>query len=197
MRYSLYKRNRYLVKKLKAISVLALGAIPALVGAYILTTSLAPKFYVPRLPAQPNAYRNDVTEARVIIPKIGVSTTYASGDKKILDRHAWWRFPERGNPRDGGNFIVSGHRFRLSKTPGDTVKKSTFYNIDRLIPGDLILVTYENKIYEYVVEDKFSVRPEDTHIEKATHDNRLTLYSCTLAGSWDGRIVIVAEQVAS
>ena len=107
---------------------------------------------------------------------------------------AWWRSPSSGNPKDGGNFVLSGHRFVMGWTPGETMKRSPFYNINKLEKGDVITIDYEGQRYTYTIDEKKSVPPTAVEIEAPTDDSRLTLYSCGLGGSEDKREVIIARQ---
>ena len=131
----------------------------------------------------------------VYIPKIGVDVEIVEGeDESALLRGAWHRRPENGNPKNGGNFVVSAHRFNLGYTPAGTLKKSPFYNIDKLEVGDTITVDYNKKRYDYTINRLYSVQPEQVSIENRTEANTLTLYSCTLRGSV-ARDVVVAYPI--
>lgn len=134
----------------------------------------------------------DQRDNRVIIPKIGVNIPYGESEQS-LDRGAQWRHPERGNPSRGGNFIIAAHRFTIQPTPQGTVEKSPFYHIDKLTVGDKIVVDYEGKRYAYEVSEQFDVKPNQTEIEAPSAAPKLTLYTCTLSGESDGRIVLVSK----
>ena len=136
---------------------------------------------------------NKITENRLYIPKIDINLPYAVGGPEVMEHGAWWRKPENGNPKDGGNFVLSAHRFIMGMTPQQTLRKSPFYNINRLDIGDKIIVDYNGKRYEYLISEKRSVKPEAVEIEQRTNQPQLTLYSCTLGGANDGRDVIVAK----
>ncbi len=129
----------------------------------------------------------------VYIPKIGVSVPLVTGGAEALEKGAWHRFPERGDPTIGGNFIVSAHRFSMGLTPGQTRQKSPFYHIDKLVIGDQILVDFQGKRYGYEVEKSYEVKPDQVEIEQKSDTARLTLYTCTLKGESDGREVFVAK----
>jgi LPXTG-site transpeptidase (sortase) family protein len=133
-------------------------------------------------------------ENRLYIPRIGVDITYKTGDESVLDMNAWHRFPERGNPEKGGNFILAAHRFELAPTPAETYRKSPFFGIDQLQKDDEIIVDFEGKRYYYQVTEKYTVDPNQTAIEATSTTPKLTLYSCTLGGELDGREVIEARQ---
>lgn len=134
-----------------------------------------------------------IGENRLYIPKINVSVPYARGDANVLENGAWWRAPESGNPKDGGNFVLAAHRFVMGWTPQQTERKSPFFNIDQLRLKDKLYVDYEGTRYTYLITRIHEVAPTATEIEAPTPGkNQLTLYSCTLGGSNDGRAVIVA-----
>lgn len=136
---------------------------------------------------------NKITENRLYIPKIDINLPYAVGGPEIMEHGAWWRKPENGNPKDGGNFVLSAHRFIMGLTPQQTLRKSPFYNIDKLAVGDEIIIDYEGVRYAYTIREKLSVKPEATEIEQRTTQSQLTLYSCTLGGANDGRDVFIAK----
>lgn len=136
---------------------------------------------------------NKITENRLYIPKIDINLPYAVGGPEVMEHGAWWRKPENGNPKDSGNFVLSAHRFIMGMTPQQTLRKSPFYNINRLDIGDKIIVDYNGKRYEYLISEKHSVKPEAVEIEQRTAQPQLTLYSCTLGGANDGRDVLIAK----
>ena len=136
---------------------------------------------------------NKITENRLYIPKININLPYAVGGPEVMEHGAWWRTPENGNPKDGGNFVLSAHRFIMGLTPQQTLRKSPFYNIDKLAVGDEIIIDYEGVRYAYTIREKLSVKPEATEIEQRTTQSQLTLYSCTLGGANDGRDVLIAK----
>lgn len=129
---------------------------------------------------------------RLVIPKIGVNIPYGENEQS-LDRGAQWRHPERGNPSRGGNFIIAAHRFTIQPTPQGTIEKSPFFHVDKLASGDKIIVDYNGKRYAYEVADRFDVKPSQTEIEAPSATPKLTLYTCTLSGDSDGRIVLVSK----
>lgn len=144
-------------------------------------------------PINPEALASpDETGNRIVIPKIGVDIEYGPGEI-ALDNGAQWRWPERGNPRDGGNFIIAAHRFTLAATPQQTVRQSPFYHVDKLEVGDQLIVDYEGKRYGYEITELTDVTPNQVEIEAPTTEDRLTLYSCGLGGADDMRLVVFAK----
>ena len=123
----------------------------------------------------------------LVIPKIDVDIKIVEGSTEdALLRGAWHR-PGTGNPIDGGNYVVTGHRFRYVP-PNNT----TFYNLDKLEAGDLIIVYYEGQEYDYQVEESFVVEPEELHVEDDLGYDVLTLYTCTPLWTSSKRLVIRA-----
>lgn len=172
-------------------------------GCYVLFTAASPALSLPavtgrapdetktRLVEKPGAYGD-----RLFIPQINVDVAIVTGsDESILEKGAWHRHPENGNPAVGGNFVLSAHRFVMSMTPRGTAIKSPFYNIDKLNVGDRLSVDYQSKRYEYEITRKYAVKPTDVHIEERSIEPKMTLYSCTLGGEKDGRDVIEATLV--
>lgn len=165
------------------------------VSLYVLTLTS-----IPALPSQPLAKLPPIpvespellSTNQLIIPKIGVIVPIVTGGFEALDQGVWHRFPERGNPLAGGNFILSAHRFKLGWTPQMVRKLSPFYHIDELDSGDSIFVDYEGVRYSYLVDKTYQVKPDEIAIEDQTENPKLTLYSCTLKGEADGRTVIEA-----
>jgi len=184
------KRRTYISTTLAILAVVAFIA-----GLYILSLVFAPAIApmvshksidVKKLPV-PTAKDN-----RIVIPKIGVNIHYASGTA-ALNAGAEWRYPERGNPEKGGNFIIAAHRLTIQPTPWATVEKSPFYNIDKLAIGDKIIIDYLGTRYGYNISKIFNVTPNQVEIEAPSDTPELTLYSCDITGSATGRVVIVAE----
>lgn len=160
------------------------------VGAYLLLLTQAPRINLLR---QIPTDSEQIKENRVIIPVAKIDEPIIEGGSEALDKGAWHRYPERGNPAKGGNFIISGHRFVFDTNPSAVSAKSRFYYIEKLSAGDKITIHWEGKKYNYIVSRKYQVEPDQTEIEDVTKDPVLTLYSCTLGGRYDGRIVIEAK----
>lgn len=176
-------------------TLLSLAVIALVSGVYLLTLTLSP-MVIPMV-AHKEIKLADLptptkSENRVIIPKIGVDIKYAPGDD-ALDKGAQWRFPQRGNPKSGGNFIIAAHRLSIQPTPQATVEKSPFYNIDKLAIGDDIVIDYLGKRYTYTINKIFNVKPDQVEIEAPSDTPKLTLYSCDLTGAATGRVVIIGE----
>lgn len=175
--------------------VLLLISLAGLLGGlYLLVLVMTPNIPV-LFPVEPIDVKklDEPQENRVYIPKIGVNVAMITGGPEALDMGAWHRFPERGDPALGGNFIVSAHRFSLGATPGQTRQKSPFYHIEKLAIGDQIIVDFEGKRYGYEITEHNEVKPTQVEIEAESDQPKLTLYTCTLKGESDGREVYIAK----
>jgi LPXTG-site transpeptidase (sortase) family protein len=161
-------------------------------GAYLLLLTFAP--LLPRFNTQQITLSSQqpIEQNRVYIPAIGVDVAIAEGGPEALEKGAWHRKPENGNPEKGGNFVLSAHRFQIGFTPGQTQELSPFYHIDKLNSGDEIIVDWSGKRYQYTVHHKYKVDRHAVEIEKQSESPKLTLYSCDLAGEQAGREVVEA-----
>lgn len=182
-------------------TLLALSLLPAAAGIYILLLVLPTTVYSPSFsPATvaevpPPEPTEEAPQNMLHIPKIELAIPYFDGGPKVLNENAWHRYPERGDPAKGGNFILSGHRFQLGFTPGSTKRKSPFYHINKVETGDRIYVDFAGKRYEYEVVRRFLVKPHQTEIEAPSDTPKLTIYTCTFKGEHDGREVVEAKLV--
>jgi sortase A len=177
------------------ISGLALSA-----AVYVLLVALAP-VYTPT--HQPQAIVQKLQEApknkenRLYIPAIGVDVAIVEGDTEaVLEKGAWHRRPENGNPEKGGNFVLSAHRFQMGITPQQTSAKSPFYHIDKLKEDDEIFVDYTNRRYIYKITRKYKVDRFAVAIENPSAEAKMTLYSCDIRGEYAGREVIEAKPIS-
>lgn len=192
----------YIKPSATRIVTILVAAIMILAGLYTLAVALTPAIIAPNINPTSNKTikqlqsKAAITENRLYIPKIDVNLPYATGSETVMEKGAWWRQPDNGNPADGGNFVLSAHRFIMGLTPQQTLRKSPFYNIDKLKTGDELVVDYDGKRYTYEISKIFSVTPDAIEIENRTNEPQLTLYSCTLGGSADGREVIVAKPIS-
>lgn len=188
----------------KSMLFVVLPTLAILGGLYALLNVLSPALPIASAD-KPEAIAKKLTERqpassdnRLYIPKIGVDVDVVQGvDEKSLDKGAWHRLPENGDPITGGNFVLAAHRFNLGFTPEQTRAKSPFYNIHSLQAGDDIYVDYEGVRYAYKVERSEKVDGSAVAIEQRTPNSQLTMYSCDLRGPEYGREVVYAKPVGT
>jgi sortase A len=126
----------------------------------------------------------------IAIPAVGIEAPIVEGeDEDALSRGAWRR-PLSSTPDEGGNTVITGHRFQY--LPPNNL---TFYHLDKAREDDKIFVYWDGMQYDYVVTDIFVVEPSQVEIEENTAEPRLTLYTCTPLWTAQNRLVIIAEPV--
>ncbi|HYG83873.1 MAG TPA: class E sortase [Verrucomicrobiae bacterium] len=186
-------------RRIRDFVLLFVGCLLLAAGAYLAFLTLAPQFYMQQTLADWNVpvahAKEKIKENRLYIPAIKLNITYKSGGEEVLNENAWHRFPERGDPKKGGNFIVAGHRFQLGFSPGQTLRASPFYHIDRLKEGDSIYVDFEGVRYHYKTTKHYEVKSTQVSIENPTDEHRLTLYTCDLLDPEHIREVLEAKLV--
>ncbi len=106
---------------------------------------------------------------RIRIPAIGVDFPVVEGDgweqlKKGVGHHIG-----SANPGQPGNMVLSGH---------DDIYGEVFRYLDRLKPGDEIIVYAGNRAYTYIVTEIHVVEPTDVQWLAPTRQPTVTLVSC-------------------
>lgn len=122
----------------------------------------------------------------IAIPRFGV--TYAVGDgvdNAVLEQGPG-HYPQTVLPGEVGNAALAGHR-TLRGRP------SFFYHLDRLEPGDLLLVHYPDRSLTFVVERVFVTDPYDLSVIDPTDQPTLTLTTCDPPGSDEMRLIVQAR----
>jgi sortase A len=178
---------------------LVLPLIGMAAGFYLLFLTKAPEISPPSPQSEWNVPIETVkiTQDRLYLPRLKLNLTYKAGDQSVLRDNVWHRFPERGDPEKGGNFILAGHRFEIGFTPGETKRKSPFYHLNKAEKGDFIYADFNGKRYKYEVTRKYTVKPNQTEIEAPSAEAKMTLYTCTFKGQADGREVLDAKLIQS
>lgn len=197
MRYRRNERPRHWKHKIWIV----LPVLGLVAGGYLLWLIYSPAMSPPK--PKPSAEwrepvpteRIELTEQRVYIPRLNLNLVYDTKER-ALHSGLWHRYPERGDPVSGGNFILAGHRFRLGFLPGETVRRSPLYHLSKIEIGDYIYADFNGKRYRYEVVKKYSVKPTQTEIEAPSDEAKMTLYSCTFKGEADGRDVLEAKLVS-
>jgi sortase A len=127
---------------------------------------------------------------RLQIPKLGVNVVVVQGvDDHSLQAGAG-HYPETPLPCQPGDVAIAGHRTTYGKP---------FANVDRLVPGDeIVLTTPVGSCIYRVAQAPFVVLPTDWQVVAATPGQfELTLTACHPKGSASHRIVIKAVMVSS
>ena len=132
------------------------------------------------------------------IPKINISVPIifsTSTDKnkitKDLDLGTVF-YPGSVYPGQTGQMIILGH----SAPPGwPTIKHDwVFTDLQKLVPGDTVMIDLNNKQYTYIVKNKDIIkRGADVPTDSSISNNVLTLISCWPPGKDYQRIAVTAE----
>lgn len=106
---------------------------------------------------------------RIQIPAIGVDAPVVQGDgweqlKKGVAQHIG-----TPNPGENGNIVLSGH---------NDVYGEVFRYLDRLNPGDSVILFTSQRQYTYIVTGTQMVEPTAVEVMAPTPDARVTLISC-------------------
>jgi len=121
---------------------------------------------------------------RIQIPAINVDAPVVQGDswdqlKKGVGQHIG-----SADPGQLGNVVLSAH---------DDVFGEIFRNLDRLQPGDQVLILTAHKQYIYVVTGTRIVEPTQVDVMNATSDSTATFISCYPYMVNKKRIVVFAK----
>lgn len=150
----------------------------------------------------------DVTpyENRIIIPKIGkniplVDVNISSDvDFDHMENifmqeleNGVVRYPGTAMPWEDGNAFIFGHSSNYPWIKGNY--NEIFALLDKLDPGDEIIVYYQQKKYVYKVTEKKVVRPGDVKAlsERDPHKKELSLMTCWPVGTTYNRLLVFTE----
>jgi len=137
----------------------------------------------------------EVPKISISVPIVFTDSTNKESLAKNLDLGVVY-YPGSVYPGQTGQIIILGH----SAPPGwPKIKHDwVFTDLDKLTPGDTILIDLNNKQYTYIVKQKTIIKrgadvPEDN---SAANNNVLTLISCWPPGKDYQRIAVQAELLA-
>lgn len=124
------------------------------------------------------------TAIRIQIPAIGVDAPVVQGDgweqlKKGVGQHVG-----SANPGQRGNVVLSAH---------NDIFGELFRHLDRLQPGDQVVLYTQQKQYIYIVTRTEIVEPTRVEVMASTSDPTITLISCYPYLVDDQRIVVFAK----
>ena len=128
------------------------------------------------------------SENRVVIPSLNLSEQiHEGGDESVLEKGVWRR-PQGSMPGDKGNVVLAGHRFTFNDP-------AVFYHLDKMRPGQQIILYWEAKKFIYEVTRVYEVEPTALEVERQDGADRLTLYTCTPLWTSTNRLVVEAKPV--
>ena len=117
------------------------------------------------------------------IKKIGLDKVIVQGTSADDLRQGPGHYPGTPLPGEQGNAAIAGHR---------TTYGAPFYNLDALVPGNLIQITTVQGLFTYKVTGTTIVSPSDTAVVDNTSTPQLTLTTCNPRFSASTRLVVHA-----
>ncbi len=119
------------------------------------------------------------------IPKIKVSSAILEGTDDSALKYTVGHYPGLGEIGQPGNYVLLGHR--------NYVYGHFFRNLDRLEPGDEVIITKDGSKYTYVVYESFVVSPEEVWVLEKTDKAVVTMITCTPIGTYTDRLIVRGE----
>jgi sortase A len=121
---------------------------------------------------------------RIQVPALNVDAPVVQGDgweqlKKGVGQHIG-----SANPGQSGNVVLSAH---------DDVYGQLFRYLDRLVPGDRVILYTQQRQYVYVITGTIIVEPTQVEVMAPTADPTITLISCYPYLVNKQRIVVFAK----
>jgi LPXTG-site transpeptidase (sortase) family protein len=134
----------------------------------------------------------EIPKIAISVPIIFATSTDKASIMKDLDLGTVF-YPGSVYPGQTGQMVILGH----SAPPGwPQIKHDwVFTDLDKLTPGDAILIDLNNKQYTYIVKQKTIIErgAEVPHDNLSADNNVLTLISCWPPGKDYQRIAVQAE----
>lgn len=157
----------------------------SLVVIYMISNYFAPAVLYVTQPGDTTAKRlvSDVPspeEDKLYIPKINATVPIADGttdETSALVKGAMQKYPDSGDPKNGGNYVLTADRFKLGLEPRDTFAKSPFYHLDKLGVDDDVYVDFEGERYAYKITKTQMLSQSDETNFSRTKNKTLTVYS--------------------
>ena len=121
---------------------------------------------------------------RIQVPRLNVDAPIVQGDgweqlKKGVGQHIG-----TANPGQNGNVVLSAH---------NDVYGELFRYLDKLVPGDKVVLYTQQRQYVYVVSNTVIVQPTQVEVMAPTADPTVTLISCYPYLVDKQRIVVFAK----
>ena len=146
------------------------------------TTTIAGPLTKPAPPTPPEGQ----VEGTIDIPKIGLNMQFVEGTSREDLQKGPGHYPDTPLPGTIGNAAIAGHR---------TTYLHPFYDVDKLVPGDKIVITTLAGKFTYEMTQQLIVKPTDIQVVANTPDPQITLTSCNPKYSAAQRIVIKGKLV--
>jgi sortase A len=117
------------------------------------------------------------------LPRLSVEKLVVEGVSVEDLKKAPGHYPGTPLPGQPGNAAIAGHR---------TTYGAPFNELDKMQPGDPVIVSTKQGTFEYAVTETKVVSPSEVKVLDNTPDNRLTLTTCHPRYSATQRLVLIA-----
>jgi sortase A len=106
---------------------------------------------------------------RIQIPAIGVDAPVVMGDGEEQLKQGVGQYLLSPNPGEPGNIVLSAH---------NDIYGQIFRDLDRLQPGDEVILFTNTQAYVYIVQQTQIIEPTQVEVMADTPEPILTLISC-------------------
>jgi sortase A len=130
--------------------------------------------------------------SRLIIPSATIDGPIVGGTTDKSMNKGFWHYPTSAASFQYGNTVLIGHRF-LKVPP----HKDTFYNLDKVNPGDKITISTSSGEIVYEVTERKVIEKTEVEILEHSADPQLTLITCHPLWTSRQRLVIMARLVST
>ena len=158
--------------------------VPTTVPTTLATTTTPLTLPTPQPPPDPGAPDPGLELGTIEIPKIGIKHSLWEGvSEPTLDRGPG-HWPGTAMPGELGNVVIGGHRVSHDRP---------FRDIDQLVPGDEIVLTFGGVPHSYLVTGAQVVAPSDVWVINQSMAHTATLFACHPPGSTRERYIVFAK----
>jgi LPXTG-site transpeptidase (sortase) family protein len=147
-------------------------------------------------------YKEHFQNSYLVIPSIRVRAPIIWGADLVTSQQRVASFLAHGVAHDNqsdlpdvlgesGNVVITGHSSDVSTTPSPY--KAVFANLDRLVPGDRVEITFSAQKFVYIAKESHVIAATDVHVIDHTKSPNVTLITCWPVGTRWKRWMIRAE----
>lgn len=128
--------------------------------------------------------------ARLRIDRVKIDGPLVEGQDESAMNNGFWHYPSASPYDTKGNSIIIGHRY-LKLPP----HKDTFYNLDKVKQGDIVVVESLYGTVKYKVRTIWLINVSEVSVLDQTENAQLTLITCHPLWTSKQRLVIIADQI--
>ena len=147
---------------------------------------------------KPNQPEIDLDNNFLYIPKLGIKAPInweiSEGDAMAYLESGVVHLKGTGLPGTDGNIFITGHSSYYWWAAGGY--KTIFSLLPNVQNGDLIYLTYADKLYIYQVVEELTVAPSDTWVMDKLDYPALSLMTCVPVGTNFQRFIVRAKQIS-